>query len=287
MRWPLVLLLTCACAAPALAATPGGPNWIVDPDKGCGTSNPFPNPDDRIEWDGGCRNGMLHGPGTLIWSQKGEEYERDEGNFTDGELDGPAIISFPDGRRIHGRYRDGTRDGPFTVVMPDGTHVRATYRDGELVGEYQMSASEVDAWAAERAAAPPPTTVTEVTGTGDRVRTTTTTEAAPPSPPAPPAVDTGRPPRLGQTRPTVAAPVPRRETTPAPTPAPPPARTGKPPRLAAAPPPPPAPAPIPTPTPTPPAVIERGTPLPALPTRRSTPSIVQRSTTPPPPPPPP
>ena len=47
----------------ALAAA----EWIVDLERGCGTTNVFSDEDESIRWFGGCRDGKLDGPGVLIW----------------------------------------------------------------------------------------------------------------------------------------------------------------------------------------------------------------------------
>ena len=156
-------LLALALAALLLAGAARA-DMIFDPESGCATSNPFPRPGESVRWSGGCRDGLLDGPGTLIWLDDGVEYERDEGVFRAGELHGEALITFAAGGRIQGRYRNGARDGEFVVERPDGTIVRATYEKGLFISEQPMSADEAAAWRAGRplaisspaiAAAPP------------------------------------------------------------------------------------------------------------------------------------
>lgn len=127
------------------------PNWIVDKSNACGTSNPFPSPDEGIRWYGECRDGRLHGSGTLIWYRGNVETERNEGTFKEGELDGEAITTYPDGHIIVGRYEAGRRHGRFITVKPDGTHIEASYRNGKLGSQRTLSQQEVAAWKRERA----------------------------------------------------------------------------------------------------------------------------------------
>lgn len=140
-------LLLCLFAGSALAE-----GWIVDSSNGCGTSNPFPKPNESISWKGGCRDGKLDGPGTLTWYRNNIETERDQGNFRGGELDGEAVISYPDGHAIIGTYRDGQRHGEFIVTKPNGQVTISQYEDGRFVSEKQLSASEATARAPEIAA---------------------------------------------------------------------------------------------------------------------------------------
>ncbi len=82
-----VAVLGAAVLAGAAAAAER-PKWITDPSNGCGTSNPFPSREESIRWYGDCKDGRVHGRGTLIWLRKEVETERNEGTFKDGELHG-------------------------------------------------------------------------------------------------------------------------------------------------------------------------------------------------------
>ena len=129
-------------------AAPSG--FIVDSASNCGTSNPFPRGSERIGWQGECRAGKLHGRGLLIWYENAKEYERNDGIFVDGELDGEAVVTFANGNRIYGSYKHGIRDGEFTVVRPDGKLIRATYLNGAFVTERLLRPEEAAAFDAER-----------------------------------------------------------------------------------------------------------------------------------------
>lgn len=205
-------------AAPILAllvtdARAQGSGLIKDPESGCATSNPFPRPNESIRWTGRCRDGKLSGPGVLIWYADGREYERDEGTFRNGELDGEATITFANGNRIFGTYRNGVRDGEFVIESPDGRLVQAVYREGAFVAEREMTAAQVTAF---RAAHPRRQTA-EAANQGKPLTTTLRTQ-----PPAPPPPTPAAPPAPAPPAPAAALPIP--PPSPAATPpAPPPA----------------------------------------------------------------
>ena len=122
-RWARLGSVAAACIAAlflhahaALAAA----EWIVDLERGCGTTSYFADADESIRWFGGCRDGKLDGPGILVWYQGGIETERYEGTFRVGELDGEAVIRLANGVSIFGAYRAGVRHGDFVIVRADG-----------------------------------------------------------------------------------------------------------------------------------------------------------------------
>ena len=137
----------------AAAAEAGTGKWIVGETTGCGTSNPFFTPGERIRWHGTCADGKLHGYGTLIWIQDDRETERNVGNFRAGEFHGEVLTTYPDGQAIYGRYVDGRRDGTFVIIRIDGSHVEASYRDGTLVSQREMTTAAAATWRRQREAA--------------------------------------------------------------------------------------------------------------------------------------
>jgi len=226
-RFAAVLALLAAAGAAEAA-------MIFDPQSGCATSNPFPRQGESVRWSGGCRDGLLDGPGTLVWLENGVEYERDDGVFLAGELHGEAIITFANGGRIQGRYRAGARDGEFLVERPDGSVVRSNYENGLFVGERPMSEAEAQAWRAgrpfvARASAPPP----PPPAAARTEPPPSPPQAAMPRPAAPPPPVAAAPP------PSAPAPPPVAAAPPPPAPAPPPVAAARPPAASA-----PQPAPL-------------------------------------------
>ncbi|MCC7045430.1 MAG: hypothetical protein IT562_01835 [Alphaproteobacteria bacterium] len=155
-------LVVMMAAAPGLASV-----WVKDPQSGCATSNPFPNPNESIRWFGNCRDGKLDGRGTLVWYRDGAETERNEGSFKDGELDGYAVTKYPEGYVVHGQYSKGQRHGAFMTIR-GSDYIRATYYNGGLVSQSRLSPEEVADWNRRGgpqlvANAPPPTEAPKVT----------------------------------------------------------------------------------------------------------------------------
>ncbi len=139
-------------SAPAASPMVTREGWIVDQATGCGTSNPFSNPEESIRWYGGCVDGMLDGRGTLIWYTGNLETERNEGGFVAGEFHGDVITTYPTGQVIVGQYDHGTRNGAFVIVKRDGGYVSAVYSGGELVTQRNMSRQDIARWTEQRSA---------------------------------------------------------------------------------------------------------------------------------------
>ncbi|MBL8707483.1 MAG: hypothetical protein JNM30_21715 [Rhodospirillales bacterium] len=129
-------------AAPGIAST----TWVKDAKSGCATSNPYPNPNETITWFGNCRDGKLDGRGTLVWYRDGKETERNEGAFKQGEMDGYAVTTYPEGYTVHGQYKQGQRHGQFMTVRASGEYVRATYYNGKLVDQAKLTPIEAQQW---------------------------------------------------------------------------------------------------------------------------------------------
>jgi hypothetical protein len=139
----------CAVFAPVSALGQTAPlattGFIRDAENGCGTSNPIPRPGESIRWRGGCRDGLLDGPGALMWLQDGKVREQNEGTFVAGEVDGQATTSFPDGSMVVGTYARGVRHGEFLIRRANGDAIRAIFADGQLLSERQLNAAELRA----------------------------------------------------------------------------------------------------------------------------------------------
>lgn len=128
-------------ASPQAGRLPGG--MIADPENGCATSNPLPRAGETIRWRGGCRDGLLSGPGILLWLQDGRVREQNEGLFIDGELDGQATTTFVDGSMVVGNYVRGVRHGEFVIRRANGDNIRAIFADGRLISERRLNDSDL------------------------------------------------------------------------------------------------------------------------------------------------
>jgi TonB family protein len=102
---------------------------------GCKTDNPFPKPDEAINWTGGCKKGYLDGHGTLLWIRDGKPGDRYEGTFANGELVGTGTLTKPDGAVLQGSFNLGRLQGPGTATYANGTVLSGNFVAGQLNGE--------------------------------------------------------------------------------------------------------------------------------------------------------
>ncbi len=138
--------MAASMALPGQTQGQSAPAWVKDAKSGCATSNPYPNPNETITWFGNCRDGKLDGRGTLVWYRDGKETERNEGTFKQGEMDGYAVTTYPEGYTVHGQYKQGQRHGQFMTVRASGDYVRATYYNGKLVDQAKLTPLEAQQW---------------------------------------------------------------------------------------------------------------------------------------------
>jgi hypothetical protein len=201
--WTGAIAAAVFAAGVAAPAVSRAADWIKDPQTGCATTNPFPNPNEAIRWNGACADGKLEGRGTLIWYRNGVETERNDGTFRAGEMEGYAVTRYPDGNVVHGQYRQGQRHGSFMTIRAGGEHVAATYADGRLTAQRRLTPAEARDWergggvqqiaqAAQpeiaAAAAPPPAAGEPMTG-----RTAISSPSRVLPPPPKPAEAPGKP----------------------------------------------------------------------------------------------
>lgn len=120
-----VLLAVSALAQPL----PG--QWMVDPRNGCRIWDPMPVPDEVMQWDGACVDGIGQGPGTAILILGGKEVARVTGTLTAGKLSGRAVIIDSVGNRSEGEMLDGAFDGKVVTQQADGIRVERVYARGK------------------------------------------------------------------------------------------------------------------------------------------------------------
>jgi hypothetical protein len=116
-----VLLLALLAVLPGLGyAQQNPPGWVADPSTGCRVWNPFPLPDETIQWEGSCVDGFAHGRGTLRWFESGNLMETDSGELRRGKLNGFAVLAFTNGARFEGNFDDHQPNGQGTLRTEDG-----------------------------------------------------------------------------------------------------------------------------------------------------------------------
>lgn len=78
--------------------------WITDAKSGCKAYNPDPQPNETISWEGTCKEGLINGFGTLIWSNKGNEVARHIGLFENGRPNGKGKFMVVNEAPIEGYF---------------------------------------------------------------------------------------------------------------------------------------------------------------------------------------
>lgn len=97
--------------------------WVTDPRTQCIAGDPSYTPGDSISWQGKCRkDGVIYGPGTLIFLNGGQVIETVTGIFADGLLQPGSIVtaSWADGTKYQGGQLGGLFDGAGKFVSAKG-----------------------------------------------------------------------------------------------------------------------------------------------------------------------
>lgn len=97
--------------APAAAADPKG-HWM-DTHKTCRffAWNPFPEPQEAIEWRGECKDDVAHGTGTVQWDKDYQPAEKHTGQAVNGKWHGHVVSHLSSGVRYEGEFAYGRRVG--------------------------------------------------------------------------------------------------------------------------------------------------------------------------------
>lgn len=162
----VLLGIAVAVAAPAKkAAAPfnpdkpdfsgQNPHWIEDVNSHCWTSSDNPRPGETVSWTGDCKDKLMSGEGTLIWSLDGR-HETEIGTFVRGRMNGRGSIlqngttlesdfhngeatghcsfAFADGSKLETECLKGKSNGHGVATYPNGGKLEVDYRDGKAVG---------------------------------------------------------------------------------------------------------------------------------------------------------
>src|ERR1700676_5352369 len=68
----------------AVYAQPHSGDFVADTKSRCKVWNPHPQPNETVNWSGGCVNGLAQGSGNLQWLRNDKPYEKDEGEWNGG-----------------------------------------------------------------------------------------------------------------------------------------------------------------------------------------------------------
>ncbi|MEQ9121731.1 MAG: peptidoglycan-binding protein, partial [Alphaproteobacteria bacterium] len=109
------------------------PGWEAAGPDGCLLWDVFRDARETFDWAGGCVDGKLAGPGRLAirWMRMGVWQTRTyEGEFRDGQLNGPARLETEAGEVMEGVFEDWLPVGDFAVTLRDGVEAVYSYEDG-------------------------------------------------------------------------------------------------------------------------------------------------------------
>ena len=144
-------------------AQPQAGGFVADLKSGCKVWNPHPQPNETVNWSGGCVNGLAQGPGSLQWLNNGKPYEKDQGQWNEGRqsgrgtqdwgsgrYDGELVNGEPHGQgaltlqsaRYEGEFRDGKPNGTGAVTNLEGVF-NGIWKNGCLVGDKRRIAFSV------------------------------------------------------------------------------------------------------------------------------------------------
>lgn len=120
----------------AVAAAHDDVHWLRDEQSGCKAPDPNFSENDGIVWLGACRNGVIDGPGTLTFTNKGQPQVTISGTFRDGNLEsGHAALSWPDGSKYDGDQTGGKFNGQGVFISAQQDRLQGTWKDGALNGD--------------------------------------------------------------------------------------------------------------------------------------------------------
>ncbi|MGD0189640.1 MAG: hypothetical protein ABSD74_02745 [Rhizomicrobium sp.] len=120
---------------PAPEATQAGNHWVKDEQSGCSAPDPDFADGDGLVWSGACPNGVVDGPGTLTFTNKGRPQVTISGNFHNGDLlPGRASFAWPDGSRYDGEQTSAKFNGQGVFVSAQKDRLEGTWKDGALNG---------------------------------------------------------------------------------------------------------------------------------------------------------
>ncbi|MEH6437455.1 hypothetical protein [Massilia sp. DD77] len=103
------LLSALALLAPGAVSAADAPGYLGEADCRIAALKPAPV-DNRIAWNGGCKDGYADGKGALEWRTGEKKPRRIEGTLVRGEIAGEATLTYQGGAYI-GTFRHGVPHG--------------------------------------------------------------------------------------------------------------------------------------------------------------------------------
>ena len=109
--------------------------WAVDSKTGCRVHNPYPKPNETVEYFGNCKNGFADGPSTTIWYLNGAFNQRVEINYTDGKSYEQGTLIDRDGNKYVGEFQAGRFQGQGTYSFANGNKYVGGFQASRLEGQ--------------------------------------------------------------------------------------------------------------------------------------------------------
>ena len=110
-------------------------HWLHDQQTGCRAPDPDFAEGDDIVWAGACANGVVDGPGTLTFLNKGQPQVTISGAFKNGDLEpGRASLTWPDGSKYDGAQIEGKFNGDGVFISAQNDRLDGEWKDGALNG---------------------------------------------------------------------------------------------------------------------------------------------------------
>lgn len=88
----------------------------------------------EIQWDGGCENNRITGPGTLKIFASGEVYITYKGETSNGKENGQGEVVFNSGTIYTGQFKDGNLVGNATVYFANGDKYVGQVKNWQMEG---------------------------------------------------------------------------------------------------------------------------------------------------------
>ena len=108
-------------------------NWITTSNNNCKVYNG--NANETATWSGECKDGYVHGQGTLQWYKNEKPNEIYVGSFSQGKIHGKGIYTGADGRKYDGEFKDDKLHGKGILTWADGDKYDGEWKDGKRLGK--------------------------------------------------------------------------------------------------------------------------------------------------------
>jgi len=114
-------------------------NWLMDTEAGCRMWDWHPNPEDKVTWSGGCKDGLKDGHGVAQWTEDGLPIDRFEGTYHKGKREGSGRYTWNDRNHFEVQFANDLPNGYGTVTL-EGETFAGDWRAGCLSKRGQVVA---------------------------------------------------------------------------------------------------------------------------------------------------